>query len=184
MKTHKTNTRILLIGSMLLLALTANAQTSFYDFTVKDISGEDFPLSQLKGKKVLVVNTASKCGFTPQYEGLQKLYEKYGGDDFMIIGFPANNFGKQEPGSDEEIANFCQINYGVSFPMMSKISVKGDDQHPLYLWLTSESENGLEDSKVSWNFQKYMIDEEGQLVGHFAPTVKPDSKKLLSWIED
>ena len=163
---------------------TGYAQSSFHDFTVKDIRGEDFPLSQLKGKKVLVVNTASKCGFTPQYEGLQELYEEYGGDDFMIIGFPANNFGKQEPGSDEEIAEFCQINYGVSFPMMSKISVKGDDQHPLYLWLTSKSENGVENSKVSWNFQKYMIDEEGQLVGHFASTVKPDSKKLLSWIEN
>jgi len=175
---------ILLIGLLILFMGTGYAQNSFYDFTVKDIRGEDFPLSQLKGKKVLVVNTASKCGFTPQYEGLQELYEKYGGDDFMIIGFPANNFGKQEPGSDEEIANFCQINYGVSFPMMSKISVKGDDQHPLYLWLTSENKNGVEDSKVSWNFQKYMIDEEGQLVGHFAPTVKPDSKKLLKWIED
>jgi len=163
---------------------TAFAQTSFHDFTVKDISGEEYALSQLKGKKVLVVNTASKCGFTPQYAGLQELYEKYGGDDFMIIGFPANNFAKQEPGSNEEIATFCQKNYGVTFPMMSKISVKGDDQHPLYTWLTTKSENGLENSKVSWNFQKYMIDEEGQLVGHFAPNVKPDSKKLLSWIEN
>jgi len=175
---------VLITGLLILLIGTGYAQTSFYEFTVKDISGEDYPLSQLKGKKVLVVNTASKCGFTPQYEGLQELYEKYGGDDFMIIGFPANNFAKQEPGSNEEIANFCQINYGVTFPMMSKISVKGDDQHPLYTWLTSKSENGVEKSKVSWNFQKYMIDEEGQLVGHFAPTVKPDSKKLVSWIED
>jgi glutathione peroxidase len=175
---------VLITGLIFLLMGTAYAQTSFYDFTVKDIRGEDFPLSQLKGKKVLVVNTASKCGFTPQYEGLQELYEKYGGDDFMIIGFPANNFGKQEPGTDEEIASFCQINYGVSFPMMSKISVKGDDQHPLYKWLTSKSENGVEDSNVSWNFQKYMIDEEGQLVGHLATTVKPTSKKLLRWIEN
>jgi glutathione peroxidase len=175
---------ILIIGLLFLMMGTGIAQNSFYDFTVKDISGEDFPLSQLKGKKVLVVNTASECGFTPQYDGLQALYEKYGGDDFMIIGFPANNFGKQEPGSNEEIASFCRLNYGVTFPMMSKISVKGDDQHPLYTWLTSESENGVEDSKVSWNFQKYMIDEEGLLVGHFAPTVKPGSKKLLKWIED
>lgn len=177
--------KIVLISVLTLLFIgTAMAQTSFYDFTVKDIAGNDYPLSQLKGKKVLVVNTASKCGFTPQYDGLQELYETYGGEEFMIIGFPANNFGKQEPGSNEEIASFCRLNYGVTFPMMSKISVKGDDQHPLYKWLTSESENGLEDSNVSWNFQKYMIDEEGQLVGHFAPTVKPDSKKLIRWIEN
>lgn len=184
MKTYRSNTRILLTGFILLFALMAHAQTSFYDFTVKDIGGNDFPLSQLKGKKVLVVNTASKCGFTPQYEGLQELYETYGGDDFMIIGFPANNFGKQEPGSNEEIASFCKLNYGVTFPMMSKISVKGEDQHPLYAWLTLKSHNGLEDSKVSWNFQKYMIDEEGRLVGHLAPMVKPDSKKLIKWIEN
>jgi glutathione peroxidase len=175
---------LLIIGLLMLMYGFGSAQTSFYDFTVKDISGEDFPLLQLKGKKVLVVNTASKCGFTPQYEGLQDLFEKYGGDDFMIIGFPANNFAKQEPGSNEEIASFCQINYGVTFPMMSKISVKGADQHPLYRWLTLKSENGVEDSKVSWNFQKYLIDEEGQLVGHFAPTVKPGNKKVVRWIEN
>jgi len=175
---------LLISGLLFFLMGTAFAQTSFYDFAVNDISGEEYSFSQLKGKKVLVVNTASKCGLTPQYEGLQELYEKYGGDDFMIVGFPANNFAKQEPGSNEEIATFCQKNYGVTFPMMSKISVKGDDQHPLYKWLTSESENGLEDSEVTWNFQKYMIDEEGQLVGHFAPTVKPDSKKLITWIEN
>jgi glutathione peroxidase len=173
---------ILLTGLLIIMMGTGYAQTSFYDFTVKDINGEDYSFSQLKGKKVLVVNTASKCGFTPQYEGLQELYEKYGDDDFMIVGFPANNFAKQEPGSNEEIATFCSVNYGVTFPMMSKISVKGDDQHPLYKWLTSKSDNGVEKSKVSWNFQKYMIDEEGQLVGHFAPTVKPDNKKLVSWI--
>lgn len=175
---------IFIAGLLFVILGTVAGQTSFYDFTVKDISGEDYPLSQLKGKKVLVVNTASKCGFTPQYEGLQELYKQYGGENFMIIGFPANNFAKQEPGTNEEIASFCRLNYGVSFPMMSKISVKGDDQHPLYTWLTSKSENGVENSKVSWNFQKYMIDEEGQLVGHFAPTVKPDSEKLLSWIEE
>ena len=134
---------ILITGLLILMMGTGYAQTSFYDFTVKDIGGKDFPLSQLKGKKVLVVNTASKCGFTPQYEGLEDLYKKYGGDDFVIIGFPANNFANQEPGSNEEIASFCKLNYGVTFPMMSKISVKGDDQAPLYKWLTSKSENGV-----------------------------------------
>ena len=164
------------------MMVTVNAQTSFYDFTVEDINGEEYPLSQLKGKKVLVVNTASKCGFTSQYEGLQELYEKYGDEEFMIVGFPANNFMKQEPGSNEEIAEFCSLNYGVSFPMMSKVSVKGDDQHPLYKWLTSKSENGVENSKVGWNFQKYMIDEEGQLVGHFSSKTKPSNEKLVNWI--
>jgi glutathione peroxidase len=176
------NRNILLSGLLIFMMVILNAQTSFYDFTVEDINGEDYPLAQLKGKKVLVVNTASKCGLTPQYESLQELFEKYGGDDFLILGFPANNFAEQEPGSNEEIATFCSINYGVSFPMMSKVSVKGDDQHPLYLWLTSKSDNGLEDSEVTWNFQKYMIDEEGQLVGHFSPKTLPDNKKLVSWI--
>jgi glutathione peroxidase len=175
---------LVLTGLIFFMMGSLHAQTSFYDFTVKDINGADFALSQLKGKKVLIVNTASKCGFTKQYAGLQELYETYGSDDFMIIGFPANNFAKQEPGTNEEIATFCSVNYGVTFPMMSKISVKGDDQHPLYKWLTSKSDNGLEDSKVSWNFQKYMIDEEGQLVGHFEPKTAPDNKKLVAWIEN
>lgn len=183
-KIIKMKRNIVLVMLVFLIAGTLHAQKSFHDFTVKDINGNDFPLSQLKGKKVLVVNTASKCGLTPQYEGLQDLYEQYGGDDFEIIGFPANNFAKQEPGTNDEIAEFCSVNYGVTFPMMSKISVKGDDQHPLYKWLTSKSENGLEDSNVSWNFQKYMINEEGQLVGHLNPRIKPDSKNLLSWITD
>jgi len=173
---------IFITGILLVLMGTVYAQATFYDSTVKDISGENYSLSQLKGKKVLVVNTASKCGFTPQYEGLEELYEKYKGDNFVIIGFPANNFAHQEPGTNEEIATFCKKNYGVTFPMMSKISVKGDDQAPLYKWLTSKSENGVEDSKVAWNFQKYMIDEKGQLVGHFASNIKPENEKLVSWI--
>lgn len=175
---------ILLVGIFIMMISGLNAQSSFYDFTVKDINGKDFKLSSLKGKKVLVVNTASKCGFTPQYKGLEELYEKYGGDKFVIIGFPANNFANQEPGTNAEIAQFCSENYSVSFPMMSKISVAGNDQAPLYAWLTEKKFNGKQDSKVTWNFQKYMIDEKGNLVGYFKPTVKPNDPDLVSWISN
>ena len=175
--------KIALIFSMVLLAGGVFAQKSFYDFKVKDIEGNDFDLSTLKGKKVLVVNTASKCGNTPQYEQLQKLYEEYGNKGFTIIGFPANNFGKQEPGTNAEIEEFCTKNYGVTFPMMSKISVKGDDMDPLYKWLTSKSLNGVLDSEVGWNFQKYLIDENGKLVKMVAPKVKPEDDQILSWIK-
>lgn len=156
--------------------------SSIYDFTVKTLEGEDFSFSQLKGKKVMIVNTASKCGLTPQYEELQELWEHYGGDDFIIIGFPANNFMNQEPGSDEDIKEFCTRNYGVTFPMMSKISVKGDDMHPVYKWLTTKDLNGFEDSNVQWNFQKYLIDEEGRLVKVIKPRVKPDDPEILNWL--
>lgn len=159
-------------------------QASFYDYTVQDIEGNPFQLSQLKGKKVLVVNTASKCGFTPQYEGLESIYRKYGGDDFTIIAFPSNDFLRQEPGSNEEIATFCSTRYDVSFPMMAKISVKGKKKHPLYRWLTDGKLNGLKNSKVSWNFQKYLIDEEGKLVGHFSPKTKPESEEIIAWITE
>ncbi len=174
---------MIFIFSMIAAAHGVSAQKSFYDFVVKDIEGNAFDLSTLKGKKVLVVNTASKCGLTPQYEQLQQLYDKYGGEKFVIIGFPANNFNEQEPGTDAEIAQFCQMNYGVSFPMMSKISVKGEDMHPLYKWLTSQKENGVLDSEVQWNFQKYLIDENGNLVDMVAPKVKPDDEKIVGWIE-
>jgi glutathione peroxidase len=173
----------LLALGFIFIALTLHGQKNFHDFTVEDISGEPYPLSQLKGKKVLVVNTASKCGLTPQYKGLEELFEEYGGDDFVIIGFPSNDFAGQEPGTNEEIAEFCQVNYGVTFPMMSKITVKGEGIHPLYKWLTEKSENGVADSKVAWNFQKYMVDEEGNLVGHVPPRKKPGCKEILSWIE-
>lgn len=176
--------RLFLILTIMMGISTLQAQTkSFYDFTVKSITGEDFPLSSLKGKKVLVVNVASKCGHTPQYAQLQELYEKYGPDKFVIIGFPANNFLHQEPGTNEEIQEFCQLNYGVTFPMMEKISVKGKDIHPLYKWLTEKSENGVEDAKVTWNFQKFMIDENGHLVGHISPKTSPTDKEIIDWIE-
>lgn len=172
-----------LLLCMAFFTLNVEAQKSFYDFTVLDISGKEYPLSQLEGKKVLVVNTASECGLTPQYEGLQALYEKYGGDDFEIVAFPANNFKSQEPGTNEEIKEFCSSKFHITFPLMSKISVKGEDQHPLYTWLTNADENGVEDSKVLWNFQKYMIDETGQLIGHLNPQKKPDHPKIIEWLE-
>jgi glutathione peroxidase len=170
--------------SFLMVALVSSGQSdkTFHSFTVETLQGESFDLSMLEGKKVLVVNTASKCGLTPQYEGLQELYETYGGDNFTIIGFPANNFMNQEPGSNEEIMEFCTENYGVTFPMMTKISVKGDDMHEVYRWLTSKSENGVMDSEVGWNFQKYLIDENGNLVEMFPPRTKPGDAKIVAWI--
>ncbi len=168
----------------LLFAISAEAQNnSFYDFTVKTIDGKDFPLSSLKGKKVLVVNVASKCGLTPQYAQLEELYEKYKEKDFVVIGFPANNFMGQEPGSNEEIAKFCSLNYDVTFPMMAKISVKGKDMVPLYQWLTEKKLNGKENASVQWNFQKFMIDENGNWAGVVFPKESPFSEKIITWIE-
>ncbi len=160
------------------------AQTkSLYDFKVKTLYGEEYDLSQLKGKKVLIVNTASKCGFTPQYADLQKLYELYGGKDFTIIGFPSNDFMNQEPGTNEEIASFCKVNYGVTFPMMEKISVKGKEMHPLYQWLTNKSENGVLDAKISWNFNKFLIGENGQVVKHLGSKTNPLSDEIIDWVK-
>ncbi|MFW5831806.1 MAG: glutathione peroxidase, partial [Prolixibacteraceae bacterium] len=176
--------KIAALSILLLFTVTLlYSQNSLHDFKVKDIEGNEFDLSNLKGKKVLVVNTASKCGLTPQYEQLQNLYEQYGGEDFTIIGFPANNFANQEPGSNSEIVTFCQRNYGVTFPMMSKISVKGDDMHPVYQWLTTKSKNRVKDSEVQWNFQKYLIDENGNLVEVVKPKVKPDDEEIINWIK-
>ena len=181
---NKMKSLAFLIISILLTGIVAHAQNSVHNFKVEDIDGNSFDLSSLKGKKVLIVNTASKCGLTPQYEQLQKLYETYGGEKFVIVGFPANNFANQEPGTNEEIEEFCQKNYGVTFPMMSKISVKGDDIHPLYQWLTQKSENGVLDSEVSWNFQKYLINENGELVDMVEPKTKPDDDKIVNWIKE
>jgi glutathione peroxidase len=175
---------LLLIFILTITTVLVSGQGSFYDFIVDDIDGNSFKLSELKGKKVLVVNTASKCGLTPQYKQLQELFDTYGGEKFTIVGFPANNFANQEPGTDENIAEFCEKNYGVTFLMMSKISVKGDDIHPLYQWLTQKSKNGKMDSEVAWNFQKYLIDENGQLVDMVEPKVKPDDEKIVGWIKN
>lgn len=149
---------------------------TLYDFKVTDINGKEFDMATLKGKKVLVVNVASKCGLTPQYEKLQQLYEKYKDQNFVIVGFPANNFMGQEPGTNEEIKEFCVSKYDVAFPMMSKISVKGDDIAPIYKWLTQKGE-------VSWNFQKFMINTDGTIHDFAPPREDPFSEKIISWIE-
>ena len=159
------------------------AAENIYQFEVTDLYGDPFDFSKLKGKKVMVVNTASECGLTPQYADLQKLYETYKDKNFVIVGFPANNFGGQEPGSDAQIASFCKENYGVSFPMMSKISVKGGDIHEVYHFLTEKEKNGLQDSEVAWNFQKYLINEQGELEMVVEPRTLPTDPSIVNWIE-
>jgi glutathione peroxidase len=170
-------------GILLFLPLMLIGTTSIYDFEIDGLMDKKIRLSDYKGKKILIVNVASKCGFTPQYEGLQKLYEKYQ-EELIVIGFPANDFGKQEPGTNEEIATFCETNYGITFPLSTKITVKGDDMHPLYKWLTTKDLNGHSDSEVKWNFQKYLIDEQGNLIGVFRSKVKPLSPELIDAIEN
>jgi len=154
---------------------------SFYEFKMKSIDGQEVDFATFKGKKVLLVNVASECGFTPQYEDLQKLHELYG-SKVIVCGFPANNFGKQEPGTNLEIAQFCSGNYGVTFRMFEKISVKGDDMHPLYVWLTTKEYNGWNEKSPSWNFNKYLVNEEGTLVKHYQSKVKPLSEEIISEI--
>lgn len=173
---------IILLSILFSTGILQAQRKSFYDFKAVTINGGTFDFSSLKGKKVLIVNTASECGFTPQYKDLQKLYGLYGGDHFIIIGFPANNFMGQEPGTNAEIKQFCEMNYGVTFPMMAKISVKGDDIHPLYRWLTIKEENGVMDSSVKWNFQKYLVDENGHLVAVISHRENPMSDEIVGWI--
>ncbi len=160
-------------------ATTPVAAKSIYDFKVAALDGGTIDFASYKGKKILVVNTASECGFTPQYEGLEQLYEKYK-EKLVIVGFPANNFGSQEPGSNEEIGAFCKKNYGVTFPMAAKISVKGDDAAPVYKWLCHKSENGVLDAEVGWNFNKFLLDENGKLLAHFESKVTPMSEEITS----
>lgn len=158
-------------------------RASIHQFKVQDLEGNDFDFNSLKGKKIMVVNTASKCGLTPQYKDLQAIYDKYKDDNFIIIGFPANDFMSQEPGTNDEIATFCERNYGVSFPMMNKISVKGKEMHPVYQFLTQKAKNGVADSEVEWNFQKYLLNEEGQLDMIISPRTLPTDEKIINWIE-
>ena len=161
--------------------MTMQTEDSIYDFTLNSIYGDPIDFNQYRGKKLLIVNTASECGFTPQYEELQELNEKYG-DKVTILGFPANNFGGQEPGSNEEIASFCKVNYGVSFQIFEKISVVGQDQHPLYTWLSSKEMNGWNEQAPKWNFSKYLINEKGELVKFYASAIKPMSNDILQEI--
>ena len=193
------NFAMLACGVMMLFSCQNQAQTSkketaksntkkmaaenIYQFKVQDLYGDTFDFASLKGKKVIVVNTASKCGLTPQYKDLEALYEQYKDKGLVIVGFPANNFAEQEPGTKEDIAAFCQKNYGVSFPMMDKISVKGADMSPVYKFLTEKSKNGLEDSEVQWNFQKYLINEKGELVKVISPKTLVTDPEVINWIK-
>ena len=176
---------IFLFAIALLMTITMEAQTkqSIHQFKVKDLNGKTFDFATLKGKKILVVNTASKCGYTPQYEQLEAIYKKYKGENFVIVGFPANNFGSQEPGTNAEIATSCKANYGVTFPMMSKISVKGSDMNEVYQFLTKKAKNGLKDSNVEWNFQKYLLNEKGELEQVHLSGVEPTDAKIVNWIK-
>ena len=169
----------LLLSIMLFAATTTISAQSIHSFTVKSIDGKDIKMSSFKGKKILIVNTASKCGYTPQYESLEKVYEQYK-DKLVIIGFPCNQFGGQEPGSNEEIVEFCKKNYGVTFPLADKVDVKGANTAAIYQWLTQKSKNGVLDASISWNFNKFLLDENGKMIAYFPSNVKPDSEAILS----
>jgi glutathione peroxidase len=189
----------LFCGAMILFSSQGQAQTkknknsksenvmekqTIYQFKVEDLSGKPFDFASLKGKKIMIVNTASKCGLTPQYKDLEAIYKEYKDKGFVIVGFPANNFASQEPGTNEEIGAFCQQNYGVTFPMMDKISVKGDDMNEVYKFLTEKSKNGLQDSEVEWNFQKYLINEKGELAKVIHPKTLPTDPEIINWIKN
>jgi glutathione peroxidase len=172
----------LLMGALLVMATSLFAGSGVYSFTLNSIDGKPAPLADYKGKVVLIVNVASQCGYTPQYSALEAIYEKYKDQGFVILGFPANNFGAQEPGTNEEIKTFCSRKYNVTFPMYSKISVKGADQAPLYSYLTKETGAGIT-GEVKWNFTKFLVDRNGNVVQRFEPAVTPDSKEMTGAIE-
>ncbi len=167
--------KILLLSAGLLFIST------LYDFKVPSLDGSTIDFSKYKGKKILIVNTASECGYTPQYADLEKLYEAHK-SNLVIVGFPANNFGGQEPGTNTEIKEFCKKNYGVTFPMAGKVSVKGDDIHPLFKWLTTKSENGVMDAEIKWNFTKFLLDEKGKLIAVFPSKVNPNSEEITKYL--
>ena len=194
MKVKLTSVFALAVVLAALCALTLSSRTSvasssgekmnsIYDFSLKDIDHKEVNLSQYRGKVVLVVNVASRCGYTPQYEGLQKVYMKYKDRGFVILGFPANNFMAQEPGTDEEIKTFCSAKYNVTFPIFSKISVKGDDIHPLYKFLTSKETDPEFGGDIKWNFSKFLVDKSGKIIARFEPKVTPESDPVIQAIE-
>ena len=158
-------------------------EQTFYDLSARNIDGDTINFSVFRGKKVLVVNTASECMLTPQYKKLQELYEEYGGDDFEIVAFPCNDFGNQEPGTNEDIKDFC-AQYNISFTLMEKISIKDNEEHPVYRWLTNSSENGTLDAKVRWNFQKFLIDSTGHAIDFVGPAGSPYNKRIIDWLNE
>lgn len=162
---------------------TMNNLKTIYDFKVETITGNTLDLATLKGKKVLIVNTASKCGLTPQFEQLEAIYQQYKDNNFVVIGFPSNDFMGQDPGSNEEIAEFCQLNYGVSFPMMAKVVVKGKNKHPLYQYLTEKTNNQIDDFDIEWNFHKFLINEEGTIDKVISPRTLPNDPEIVDWIK-
>ncbi len=174
--------RYFFFGAVLIMATSLSAGSGVYSFTLSSIDGKPAPLADYKGKVVLLVNVASQCGYTPQYSALEAIYEKYKDQGFVILGFPANNFGAQEPGTNEEIKTFCTRKYSVTFPMYSKISVKGADQAPLYGYLTKETGAGIA-GDIKWNFTKFLVDRDGKVVQRFEPAVTPDSKEVTAAIE-
>lgn len=177
------NVRTAFLGlAVLLMAASLYAASSIYDFTLNSIDGKPAPLSAYKGKVILVVNVASKCGFTPQYSALEAIYEKYKDQGFVILGFPANNFGAQEPGTNAEIKTFCSSKYNVTFPLYAKVSVKGDDQTPLYHYLTTEANPSLA-GDIKWNFTKFLVDRNGKVAQRFEPATKPDAPEVTAAIE-
>ncbi len=170
------------IGAIFMMTTSLIAGSGLYSFTLNSIDGKPSPLAEYKGKVIMIVNVASQCGYTPQYSALESIYEKYKGQGFVILGFPANNFGAQEPGTNEEIKTFCTRKYSVTFPMYAKISVKGADQAPLYGYLTKETGAGIT-GDIKWNFTKFLVDRNGNVVQRFEPAVTPDSKEVTEAIE-
>jgi glutathione peroxidase len=173
--------KTLLSFLLMMTTLVLNAQ-SIHTFKVTGIDGKQINLAAYKGKKILIVNTASKCGYTPQYESLQKVYDQYK-DKLVILGFPCNQFGGQEPGTNEEIAAFCKANYGVNFPLADKIDVKGANIAPIYQWLTQKAKNGVLDANIGWNFNKFLIDENGKMLAYFPSNVKPESDAITAYLK-